>query len=174
MERTLTLDKKSGLRSILIDSAAIMAIYFTPALSHLFSFPVYLLEPMRIMLIIAIAHTHRKNAYVIAVTLPLFSWLVSAHPHILKAGLIGGELLLNVFLFFLFTGIMKNRFASMLLAILASKLAYYGGKLALLNFGLLGENQTLIATPIYLQLIVMVVLSGYIFFFFRKEEEQTG
>ncbi len=44
------------------------------------------------MLILAIAHTSRKNAYLIALTLPLFSLLISAHPSLIKTSLITGEL----------------------------------------------------------------------------------
>jgi hypothetical protein len=61
-------------KTAILDVTALLIIYLTPAISHLFSFPVYLLEPMRIMLILAVVHTSRKNAYLLALTLPLFSF----------------------------------------------------------------------------------------------------
>ena len=82
----------SKIKTIVFDLMALLCIYLVPAVSHLFSFPVYYLEPMRIMLILAIAHTTRKNAYLIALTLPLFSLLISAHPSLIKTSLITGEL----------------------------------------------------------------------------------
>ena len=99
----------SKIKNIVFDLIALLAIYLIPAVSHLLSFPVYYLEPMRIMLILAIVHTSRKNAYLIALTLPLFSMLISAHPSLVKTSLITGELLLNVWLFFLLSEKLSNK-----------------------------------------------------------------
>ena len=76
------------IKSIVFDLIALLAIYLVPAISHLLSFPVYYLEPMRIMLVLSIVHTSRKNAYLIALTFPLFSMLISAHPSLIKTSLI--------------------------------------------------------------------------------------
>ena len=91
---------KLNTKSIVLDIFALAFIYFVPTISHLLNIPLYLIEPMRIMLILAIVHTSKKNAYIIALTLPLFSFLVSAHPNIFKVLLITAELVLNVWLFF--------------------------------------------------------------------------
>ena len=80
----------SRVKNIIFDLIALAAIYLVPAVSHLLSFPVYYLEPMRIMLILAIVHTSRRNAYLIAITLPIFSMLVSVHPSVIKTSLITG------------------------------------------------------------------------------------
>jgi hypothetical protein len=153
--------------TVIFDLAALSAIYLVPAISHLFSFPVYYLEPMRIMLILAIAHTSRKNAYLIALTLPLFSFLISAHPSIIKTSLITGELLLNVWLFFFLSEKLSNKMFSMVISIVVSKLFYYLIKYMLINTALMTRD--LIITPFYFQLVVLVVMSVYIYLVSKKK-----
>lgn len=148
-------------RTALLDIIALAFIYFTPAISHLLNFPLYLLEPMRIMLILSLAHTSRKNAYLIALSLPIFSFIISAHPSVLKSLLITGELFLNVWLFYYLSGKIRNIFGAAVVSILLSKIAYYAGKFLFISVGLLESE--LISTPIYLQVIVTVVLGGYIY-----------
>ena len=149
------------IKNIVFDLIALLAIYLVPAVSHLLRFPVYYLEPMRIMLILAIVHTSRKNAYLIALTLPLFSMLISAHPSLVKTSLITGELLLNVWLFFLLSEKLSNKTLSIFLSIIASKIFYYLVKFLLITSVLL--NGDLISTPMYIQIIMLFILSGYIY-----------
>ena len=149
------------IKNIVFDLIALLAIYLVPAVSHLLSFPVYYLEPMRLMLILAIVHTTRKNAYLIALTLPLFSLLISAHPSLIKTSLVTGELLLNVWLFFFVSEKLSNKTLSIFLSIIASKLLYYFVKFLLINSVLMSGE--LISTPIYIQLIMLVLFSGYIY-----------
>ena len=151
----------SKIRVIVFDLMALLAIYLVPSVSHLFSFPVYYIEPMRIMLILAIAHTTRKNAYLIALTLPVFSMLISAHPSLIKTSLITGELLLNVWLFFFLSEKLSNKVLGMFSSIVLSKLIYYLIKYLLINTALMTGN--LISTPIYIQLIMLFILSGYVY-----------
>ena len=162
------LKAKENIKTVATDLLALAFIYFTPAISHLFSFPVYFLEPMRIMLILAIAHTSKKNAYVLAFTLPLFSFLISSHPSPIKTCLISGELLLNVWLYIFLVRITKNDFLAMLSSIIAAKLAYYIVKFALVQAALIEGG--LVATPLYIQIIMTIIFSGYIYFWMRKKE----
>jgi hypothetical protein len=151
----------------LINLIAIAFVYSVPAISHLLSFPVYLLEPMRIMLVLAIVHTSRRNAYLLAVSLPLFSLLISGHPVIYKAGLIMLELSLNVWLFFMISKFTRNRFVSMLSSIIASKIIYYGLKYLLISAAVLESG--LVSTPLYIQAITMTIFSGYVYLMFRDK-----
>jgi len=159
----------SKIKNIVFDLIALAAIYLVPAISHLLSFPVYYLEPMRIMLILAIVHTTRKNAYLIAFTLPLFSLLISAHPSLIKTSLVTGELLLNVWLFFFISEKLSNKTLSIFSSIIISKLLYYFVKFLLINSVLMSGE--LISTPIYIQIIMLFILSGYIYLmsFNRRE-----
>lgn len=143
------------------DLFAIAAIYLIPTFSHLLALPIYYIEPMRLILILSFVHTSKKNAYILAATLPLFSFVVSAHPVFLKTLLISGELLLNVWLFFFFSKTIKNKFGVILLSIGLSKLAYYLLKFGLLSLVLL--EGSLISTPIIFQFITMLLFSTYVF-----------
>ncbi len=158
---------KLNTRSIVLDILALAFIYFVPTISHLLNVPLYLVEPMRIMLILAIAHTKKKNAYLIALTLPLFSFLISSHPNIFKAVIMTMELLLNVWLFYELTK-RTNQFVAMLSSIILSKIFYYLLKFGLISFAVLQSD--LISTPIYLQVITSLVFSGYLFFIFRRNQ----
>lgn len=157
------------IRTFIFDLIALLAIYLVPAISHLFGFPVYYLEPMRIMLILAITHTTRKNAYLIAFTLPVFSLLISAHPSLVKTSLVTVELLLNAWLFFLISEKLSNKTLSLFLSIILSKLCYYLIKFLLIDLSLM--DMDFISTPIYIQIIMLFVLSGYVYLmsFNRRE-----
>ena len=110
MEKALSIiDFKSNIKTYLIDFSLLLMIYFLPAISHLFAFPVYYLDPMRIALVVALVHTSNKNAYIIALTLPLFSFLISSHPQIIKSFLLSAELVINLSLFYLLKDKLKNQ-----------------------------------------------------------------
>ncbi len=145
---------------IFVDITALLFIYFTPAISHLLNFPLYLLEPMRIMLILSLAHTNRRNAYLIALTLPLFSLIISSHPSVLKSLLITAELFLNVYLFIYFSEKIRHIFGAALLSIIISKSVYYIFKYIFITSGMLQSE--LISTPLLLQGVVAIILSGYL------------
>ncbi len=172
MATNLTAINARGLvsKSLLIDILGLAFIYFIPTLSHLLSFPLYLVEPMRVMLIIAIAHTTKRNAYLIALTLPLFSFLVSAHPVFLKTMLITIELVLNVWLFYFLANRWKNYFAAIVTSIIISKAFYYVMKFGLISYGMIESN--LISTPLYLQAITMLLFSGYLSLVLSRKEAE--
>lgn len=155
-----------NIKSIIFDIVAITFIYFIPALSHLLNLPVYLIEPMRLMLILALVHTTKQNAYIIAVTLPLFSFIISAHPVLPKMILIAFELSLNVFLFYLLLKKFKNTFLPVLLSIIGSKVVYYIIKFGLIQLAVLKSG--LISTPIFIQLIMTLLFSTYLFSFYKR------
>jgi len=157
---TLALDKKLTYKTAIIDILAISAIYFMPSITHLLSFPIYLIEPMRIALVFAMMHTRKENAYLLALTLPVFSFLISGHPVAPKMIIITLELLVNVWLFFTFSKMVKNEALSIFAAVLLSKMFYYFIKLGLIGLGLL--NMNLISTPIWIQFVVAIALSAYV------------
>lgn len=168
MENILTLKNTlAKYRSAVIDLLGLTVVYFTPAIAHLFSYPVYYLEPMRIFLVLSIVHTTKKNAYFLALTLPLFSFLVSAHPSLVKAALISGELLLNVFLFYLIFYRSGKVWAAIGGSIILSKISYYIFKYVLLTGGIL--TGSLISTPLLIQTVMVVVFSVYAIFLFKSE-----
>lgn len=154
-------------KTIVYDILALAVIVFTPALSHLTAIPIYLLEPIRIILLLSIVHTSKKNVYALTIALPVLSYVISAHPTILKSFLISSEMMLNVFLFFYLIKFFKNSFAPAIISILISKLYYYLLKFGFISFGLISTE--LISTPIILQAIVGITISIYLWFFFKNE-----
>ncbi|MCF8228951.1 MAG: hypothetical protein K9G58_04015 [Bacteroidales bacterium] len=163
---SLSFTRSKYLGSALLDILGLLFVYFVPSISHLLNFPLYLLEPMRIMVVLAMVHTHRKNAYILALTLPLFSFLVSAHPHFLKSLLITAELVLNVWLFYAIFSRMKNAFAAIIFSVVLSKIFYYLIKFFLIT-ALLIEGG-LVSTPIYIQLIMTVIFGLYMAMFLKQ------
>lgn len=168
----LSLDRKQVISSGLLDAFALLFVFFVPTISHLFSYPVYVFEPMRIMVILAIAHTHRKNVYLLALTLPLFSFLVSAHPHLLKSFLISFELLLNVWLFYALQHKIKNIFAVTLISVAASKVVYYLIKFLLISA--LFIEGSLVATPLMIQVGVSIIFAVYLAIFYKNNSKMKA
>ena len=165
--KTLAISFTRGRKfSLLLDFIALVFVYFVPTLSHLLNLPVYLIEPMRLMLVLSIIHTHKYNAYILAITLPLFSYLVSGHPYILKIGLISAELVLNVWLFYTFDKYFRSAFFSMLSAIVASKIIYYLLKASLISLAFI--HTELFSTPLLIQVIMTLLFSGYALIRSRK------
>lgn len=141
--------------TFLIDVALLTALYLLPSLSHATALPLYMFEPMRIALIIALLFTHRANAYLIAFTIPLASAMITGHPEPFKALLMGIELSILVASYGYLVRIVRiPAFAALTAAILISKLIYYTMKFAALSAGLLSGG--LVSTPLQTQLILAV------------------
>ena len=155
-------------KSIVLDISALIFIYFVPALSHFANVPLFLVEPMRIMLIFAIAHATHRNAYIIALTLPFFSFLVSGHPVFFNTVIMTVGLLANIWLFYFLSTKWKNYFVAMLVSIIISKALYYVMKFGLINFQIIEAK--MIVIPIYLQVISMILFSIYIFSVLSRRE----
>ena len=161
MNNTFTFTQsRPAIKIAVIDLLALVFIYFTPALSHMLSLPVYLIEPMRLMLILSIAHSSRVNSFILALSLPLFSHVISAHPVFLKTVLISLELTLFSFLFYEFSKKFKSVFLVMLVSVAIGKLFYYIAKYLFISYGLI--NSELISTPIYMQIITSIAFGLYV------------
>lgn len=115
------------IRSLIFDIVALGFIFLMPAFSHMLSFPLYFIEPMRIMVVLAMVHTHRNNAYLLALALPLFSFVMSGHPILVKAVIISLELMVMAGIFYLLKKYIPV-FASIFSAIIISKLFYFAVK----------------------------------------------
>jgi hypothetical protein len=163
MNNTLSINlrSKETVRSVIFDVTALLFIFFVPALSHMLSVPVYFIEPMRLVLILMLLHTTKRNAYIIALTLPVFSFLVSAHPVLPIMMLMTAELVLNVFLFYLFVNKFKSVPGAILSSIIGSKAFYYLVQFGLLNTAIISSG--LADIPIYVQIIMAFVFTGYAF-----------
>ncbi|MCF8331597.1 MAG: hypothetical protein K9H84_04015 [Bacteroidales bacterium] len=170
MNNSLSINIKSRktLQTIIFNASAFLFIFLVPAISHLIMLPVYYIEPMRLMLILMLLHTTRSNAYIIALTLPAFSFLLSGHPVPPKMMLITTELTLNVFLFFFFVNKIKSVPAALITSVVGSKVIYYLVKLVLINAAILSTG--LVGIPIYMQIIMLLLFTGYAFIAIKKKQ----
>jgi len=149
------------LRVIVFDLIALSFIYLIPTFSHIINFPVYYLDPMRLMVFLVIVHTDRKNSYLIAATLPLVSYLASSHPILIKSLTMSVELLINVWLFYEFSKLFKNKFIPASLSIIVSKIVYYLIKYFLVSITVISTD--IISTPLYFQIAILLFISLYAF-----------
>lgn len=158
MVLTEQLIKKDIVRSVVTDIVLLGVVYYLPTISHLLAFPLYLLDPMRIVIFASILFSgNRINPFFLAFTIPVFSYLVGGHPIFLKSLLIGLELLANVAVFYALLTRGRPVFVSVFASILIAKALYYALKALLICVGWL--NMELVSTPIYVQLAVVLGLS---------------
>jgi len=169
-DSNLILFSRRNSKTIIADAIAVLFIYFTPAISHLINLPVYYVEPMRLMLILSFAHLTKKNAYLLALSLPLFSHFISAHPAVLKTVLISFELILCSFLFYEFSKKFKNIFLITITSIIISKLFYYMFKYLFINFGFI--NTELVSTPLIIQIVTTLVYGIYVSIILNKNKSE--
>ena len=156
--KSISLSLNLSKTAVLLDIISLLFVYCLPTLSHWLSYPLYYFEPMRIALFTSIfIFPDRRNAYFLAITLPLFSFLVSGHPVAIKNVIMAVELIANIFFLFYLSNKIKNSFVVCLLSILISKLLYYGLKYVAIFCGLL--TRSIVDTPILVQSLVAVVLS---------------
>ena len=172
MEGVINSSWINKLRVIVFDLITLSVIYLIPTFSHIFNYPVYYLDPMRLMLFLVIIHTDRKNSYLIAATLPLVSYLSSSHPVLIKSVTMSVELLLNVWLFYEFSKLFKNKFIPASLSIIFSKIVYYVIKYFLVSASLISTN--IISTPLYFQITVLLFISLYAFVMIPRRPGDTG
>lgn len=168
--KAISLSTKPLIVSILFDFIAVVFIFLVPSISHLAGIPLYILDPMRSVLFLAILFTTKKNTYTIALLLPLVSFLISSHPYFYKVFLISSELIINVWLFYFFAERFKNVFLISLVSIFISKTIYYLFKFILIGF--LSINDSLVSTSISIQILVALALSIITTIFFRREITQ--
>ena len=161
-----TILRKSIISPILVDVIVLVFIYFLPAFSHFLRIPLYYADPMRIALFSILTLTKKENVYFMAIIIPFVSFLISGHPVFPKFLIVSLELFLNVMLIYRFSGIIKNRFVLVFFSLFLSKSVYYFVKFILLKLAVL--DMRLISTPIFIQLIMMLVFSAILAFVLRK------
>jgi hypothetical protein len=163
MLNQLTQDKNTVIRIVLTDTLSITLIYFIPVISHLSPFPLYYSEPMRLVAIAAyFASRNKWNAYLLALTLHVFSLAFSGHPTFFKASLISVELFLNMLLLdTLIQNLKWKTFLALVISISVSKIFYYAMKYIFISISLLQGN--LISIPIPIQMASVAITASFYF-----------
>lgn len=156
---SISIFKGNVFKIVLWDLLLFTGVYFIPIISHATSIPIYLVDPMRLMLFILIffAPEIKLNHFLVALTLPLVSYVFSGHPVLLKSVIMSIELVLNVAIFH---GLIKrtNVFISIAVSIIISKVVYYLMKFTLISCGLV--NMDIMSTGFFWQMTVVIVLSS--------------
>jgi hypothetical protein len=155
--------------ALILDIVALTFVLFIPKIARLVHFPVYMIEPMRLMVILSFAHSSRVNSYLLAFTLPLFSWAVSGHPEFFKMLVMICEIGTNVFLFYHLLRKTDSVFLSMIISIVSSKILCYALYLVFFSMMFLKEE----AEPSFLvaQLFTTLAFSAYVFLILRKKSQ---
>lgn len=156
MKNTMIMNTVSQIplrKTLVADFILLSAAVALPAVCHAAGCSIQYLEPMRIALLAGMLLVDdRRNAYLLALALPLFSMLAVGFPMGGKCGLMMVELAANVWIF----GRLRSHlgdFGSMLLAVVLSKALYYGLKLLIF-----GAAAATVAVP--LQLVATALMAA--------------
>lgn len=142
--------------TLLTDVIVVVALYTSISYAHVFPFPLYMLDPMKLLVLVVVIFTGRRNTFFLAATLPLFSFLMTGHPIFPKFLVMSIELIVfSAILFSEKLGIYGEN-ARFFFAILLSKMIYYATKAILIGAGLLSSS--LFTTPIKIQLFAILIL----------------
>ena len=91
---TVLSKKTTVARTAIIDAALLAAACLIPTLSHITALPLYMLNPMLLVLLAGmLAVRSRTNAFLLAVLLPVVSMLAVGMPTPLKALCMAAEML---------------------------------------------------------------------------------
>ena len=161
---SLTQIQRTWVEELVFNLMALLLIFLVPIVSRSFQVPFYYVDPMRLVVVLAIANTSRRNAYIIAIIIPLFSFVISSHPSIYKMLAIMTELILNLALFYYLAERFKTVFVAMLASIVISKMIYYLLKYFLIEVDLI--QASLFSTPWLPQMIMTLAFSIYIWMIF--------
>lgn len=164
---------QSVARIFIVDATILLILFALPTISHQLPFPLFLIEPMRIMVLASYLFTNKQNGLMIGMAIPIFSSLTSGHPIFLKSILISLELV-SMLLVLDYLKSKINDLFSLTIAIFISKAIYYCFKALFIIYGFLG--QPLISTSFKFQLIspIMLLIILFIISFFKKTIIKTS
>lgn len=157
------LSKKTTIaRTAIIDAALLAAACLIPTLSHITALPLYMLNPMLLVLLAGmLAVRSRTNAFLLAVLLPVVSMLAVGMPTPTKALCMAAELLTIVGAYTAMQHLWKAAatrpcasFAAIVAAMLCGKGVYYALK------ALVIAPAALVTTPIGTQAVVALVAAA--------------
>lgn len=160
MNQLLHAGKRISLvNSFILILAGIVVVVLVPVFAHLTGVPVYMLEPMRLMLFVSIVHGNKTISYLLAGSLPVVSLLTSGHPEFHKMLIITAELLLNTYLFYRLTRATGRPFVAAAASILISKSACYLAYWPVFSLSFMITE----ASPVFLsvQIITTMLFSYY-------------
>lgn len=161
-ERVAIFSIKPFLVTALTNLFAIAFVVFVPVMAHATGIPLYMIEPMRLVIIISLANGKIKNSYLLSAVLPVVSFSITGHPELVKMLIITAELLINVFIFNLLWERFRKGFAAMFAAIVLSKILCYAAYAIVFSKAFMaGETTGVFLTVQAITSIVFSIYTGY-------------
>ncbi len=154
-------------KNLLLDIVGLVIVFFTPKIGQYTHLPFWMVEPMRLMVVLSIAHCTHANSYFLALVLPAFSWAVSGHPEFFKMIVMTGEITINVFLYYFLLRKNDSVFLSMITSIVVSKVFCYA--IYLLFFSMMFVKDEAEPSFLIAQVISTLVFSFYVYWVSRKK-----
>ncbi|MBQ9417510.1 MAG: hypothetical protein IJU19_02910 [Bacteroidales bacterium] len=146
--------RRSVGRTVAMDAALLALACVVPMVSHALAFPLYKLNPMLALLLASmLGRGGWRNGVVMAVLLPLASWLVVGMPVGMKAVCMAAELLTVAAVWGELNGRWKP-LAAVMAAVVVGKGVYYGLKAVLIS------SVALVGTEWWVQVGVAVAWCG--------------
>lgn len=156
------LRKEDVARIVIIDTILVSLVLIVPIVVHALGISVRYIEPMRLSLFASVLLvSDRKNAYVLAIILPMLSMCVMGMPVWYKAVLMSIELYANVFLYYRMCGRKANPFVAVLISIIASKALYYFLKYILIRMAFFPQGALI--DNVVPQLIVALLIAAFFY-----------
>ncbi|NQV49615.1 MAG: hypothetical protein HQ507_03920 [Candidatus Marinimicrobia bacterium] len=144
-------------RTLLTDVLVLLSFSLTLVVAHVLPFPLYKLDPMKILVLVTVIYSSRWNSLAIAAALPILSFLSTGHPVFPKFLIMSSELMVFAFVLGSFHTRQSKKIIGFLSAVLISKIFYYMVKGGAIALGYL--DQSLISTDFHTQIQALVVLA---------------
>jgi hypothetical protein len=143
-------------KAIIADIVIIFVFYLTIMFAHIFPFPIYMIDPMKIFILLSLIFAGRNASLVAAIVLPLVSYVSTGHPIFPKYILISIELV--VFVIILYNLKFSNSWGlqKLLMAITLSKFTYYFLKYMVIEMNII--QPPLFSTSLRVQLEASILL----------------
>ena len=148
---------KAYIHTLCVDVVIVSIAMLIPVFSHL-TFPIYQFNPILFLLMLSIPYcNNRWNAHILAMVIPLLSFLIIGMPTLTKVYCMVIEYNVVLYVYFLLQDKMATRhlssmFVMMFFAILVGKCAYYLSKTILVG-------TMIIDTPVIIQFISSIVIA---------------
>ncbi len=142
-------------RILVADVLVILCFYITITVAHILPFPLYKLDPMKIIVLVTVIYSTRWNSVAIAAALPVLSFLSTGHPVFPKFLIMSSELMVFAFVLSSFRIRQLKGIISFLSAVLISKILYYMIKSGVIAMGYL--DQAFIPSDFYTQIQALVI-----------------
>ena len=159
---------------IVCDIIGIGIILYIPIFSHLVALPLYMVDPIKIIVVLIYLFSNKYNALFLSVILPTVSFTITGHPIFPKYIII---ILENSMLLYLFDlNNVKTQFKKIIylnISFIGVKVAYYIIKYAFIKFTLI--QGSVIATPILYQTFPIIIINIlFILNQWNHKGEETG